>query len=49
MDFALDEVLLRAFRRFWPCGPFGVKTTTTTTTKKTKQQNNGNSTCDWGS
>ena len=32
MDFALDEVLLRAFRRFWACGPFGVKTTTTTTT-----------------
>ena len=23
MDFALDEVLLRTFRRFWACGPFG--------------------------
>lgn len=40
MDFALDEVLLRAFRRFWACGPFGVKTTktTTTTTNKTTKQ-----------
>ena len=26
MDFALDEVLLMAFRRFWACGPFGGKT-----------------------
>ena len=26
MDFALDEVLLRAFRRFWAFGPFGGKT-----------------------
>ena len=40
MDFALDEVLLRAFRRFWACGPFGGK--------KTKQ-NNGNRRQDWGS
>ena len=23
MDFALNEVLLRTFRRFWACGPFG--------------------------
>ena len=28
MDFALDEVLLRAFRRFWACGHFGGKRTT---------------------
>lgn len=27
MDFALDEVLLRAFRRFWACGSFGGKKT----------------------
>ena len=25
MNFALDEVLLRAFRRFWACGSFGGK------------------------
>ena len=39
MDFALDEVLLRAFRRFWACGPFGGKT----------KQNNGNRRQDWRS
>ena len=25
MDFALDDVLLRAFRRFWACGSFDGK------------------------
>ena len=39
MNFALDEVLLRAFRRFWACGSFGGK----------KKKNNGNIIWIWGS
>ena len=39
MDFALDEVLLRTFRRFWACGPFG---------GEKKKKNNGNRRWDWG-
>ena len=41
MDFVLDEVLLRVFRRFWACGPFGEKAN--------EQTNNGNRRQGWGS